>query len=164
MVTQLHINNNRMILKTIKTFSVRDQLLQATWKNTPLGDRAKIMAGIAKEKVGKVASFAVMSAMTIGIGIFDVLHGVKQMNAGFHHDIIRASRGILHETDMILAAYRDLVGVDTDDMNFDVPQELYSVSIKVENPHWDLLSKGYLIFSNGQDPECTTPTFSFSKG
>jgi len=64
---------------------------------------------------------------------------------------------------MIVAAYIDLIGTDAEDI-FEVPQEIFSVDIHVQNGNWDPSSGGYLIFSNGRDGECTTPSMSFSYG
>jgi len=147
----------------IKNEPLKVQIKHFKWKGTPLGLKAKIFVNAAARGVGVAVSFLTMSAMNIGLGIYQVLQGMKQMEVGFHYNIISAARGVLHESDMIVDAYKDLIGTDAEE-NFDVPQELYSVDIFVADGNWDLFSGGYLIFSNGQDPECTTPSMSFYYG
>ena len=139
--------------KLIRNLDFNEQL-----KRTPLALRVNRSWRTAGKLPQKAVSFMTMSAMNIGLGVYQVLQGVEQLKASFHHDIISAARGISHETDRIVMAYRDLVGINEED-HFDTSQELFSVSVKI--PSW---SRGYLIFSNGHNDECTTSSMSFSRG
>ena len=148
-----------MFYKALKTQSLTDQWKHVTWKGTRLGAKIRILSGAVGKALGQVTSFLTMSALNVGLGIYNILNGVKKMETGFHHHIISAAREIVHETDMIVGVYRDLIGLKDGDQD-NSPKELYTVDLKVTMP-----SRGYLTFVSGNNSGgCTTPTRSFPSG
>ena len=109
---------------------MKEQFQPFKWKGTPLGLKAKMMFGAAGRSVGREVSLLTISALNAEL--FQILQSVKQMVVVFHHNIISTAWGVHHESDMIVDAYKDLIGTDAEE-NFDVPRELYSVDIFVRN-------------------------------
>ena len=98
------------------------------------------------------------SAMQSGLGIYEILTGLRKLKTGLHHHIITAARRILHDTDSLIFAYGKIM--DEADMEENsLVKELYSVDLHVTNANWGFLSGTYLTFSNGAEV-CSTPQVS----
>ena len=103
----------------------------------------------------KVGSGFFFSAMQSGLGIYEILTGLRKLKTGLHHHIITAARRILHDTDSLIFAYSKIM----DDVHVEensLVKELFSVDLHVTNANWGLLSGTYLTFNNGVE-NCNTP-------
>ena len=108
-----------------------------------------------KKSVGSGFFF---SAMQSGLGIYEILAGLRRLKTGLHHHIITAARRILHDTDSLIFAYSKIMGEVQVEEN-SLVKELYSVDLHVTNTNWGFLSGTYLTFSNGAE-DCNTPQVS----
>ena len=105
-----------------------------------------------------VGSGFFFSAMQSGLGIYEILAGLRKLKIGLHHHIITAARRILHDTDSLIFAYSKIMGeVDVEENS--LVKELYSVDLHVTNANWGLLGGAYLTFNNGAE-DCHTPEVS----
>jgi len=89
----------------------------------------------------------------IGVGIFEVIQGTKQMTPSFNHQIMATSRAISKEIDDLIETYYKLLGDDVPE-----PQQnrlgdlhnIYSVGVEVASGNWDSYSGVYFEFDNGK--------------
>ena len=95
------------------------------------------------------------SAVQSGLGIYEVVKGVRKLRKGLDHHVITAARRILHETDSLVFAYSKIMGEDDVEEN-NLVKEVFAVDVHVTNSNWVPLSRTFLTLSNGKDA-CTTP-------
>ena len=107
-----------------------------------------------KKKIGLISI-----GMQIGIGVYDILTGLRKLRTGLHHHIITAARRILHDTDSLIFAYSKIMG-ENKLMENSAVKELYSVDLHVTNANWGILSGSYLTLMNGAGEGCNTPQVS----
>merc|ERR1712013_779970 len=78
----------------------------------PLKPILKNFLKLLKKQNRSIKRTLLSSAVQSGLGIYEVVKGVRKLRSGLDHHVITAARRILHETDSLVFAYSKIMGED----------------------------------------------------